>query len=539
MTKTLKQDNTRVVLPQVRNLNLNVINDWNKREFKPAVNTSDNTRVSKPIVDEIDFNNPVSVEERLLANSPGYADSKSYSFNAPDPKKVKEEDTKKVVHNTAPQLTTWDKVRNVGHDFNTFVSNTASSLGSNIPGDILAGVYHKPVSWMGSREPAQWLSDKTQGVLPYTTEQQYKDNRYDPGREAWRKHPLNSNPEESVAARNIGTAANGVRGALIGIMGGKAMQTTAAPIAGALNRRAFRRLPERILTAGELSEANYILGTKGILPGQKNLNPLKNIVNKVVEPYGYKIAKTPDIGGIPSRKEDIIGYLLDKKNPYYSPKASVHQPIEYYNYADNRIISAVQSPTYRELINKRVEYRSNPKISASSKNRFSTWDMYLGKDQLKNPMYEVSPLSTNKNTVYTVKPEYTSQPSIERVLKHKLTKERTSAISQVLPARDTGYFGTMGGHNWKVTDMPNGNTEVLARDVWDLNPFQDFGRDAVGNRFRDKVVRKIAPSVRKIEVGKALGIGKPLNVQVGFELNPQGQIIRQFDLGGILKKYKI
>lgn len=41
-----------------------------------------------------------------------------------------------------------------------------------------------------------------------------------------------------------------------------------------------------------------------------------------------------------------------------------------------------------------------------------------------------------------------------------------------------------------------------------------------------------------MEVGKTLRVGKPLDVKVGFEFSPEGQIIKQFNLGGILKKYK-
>jgi len=46
--------------------------------------------------------------------------------------------------------------------------------------------------------------------------------------------------------------------------------------------------------------------------------------------------------------------------------------------------------------------------------------MYLGKPQTEHPMYAVSPLSTNKKVIYTIKPEYTDQQVVKNELKEAI-----------------------------------------------------------------------------------------------------------------------
>jgi hypothetical protein len=68
----------------------------------------------------------------------------------------------------------------------------------------------------------------------------------------------------------------------------------------------------------------------------------------------------------------------------------------------------------------------------------------------------------------------------------------------------------------------------MAKDVWDLQPFKN---DKTGIGFIDK----IGGAFKNIEVGKALGIGKPLDVQVGFMFDPKTRkIINTFHSGGKL-----
>lgn len=90
---------------------------------------------------------------------------------------------------------------------------------------------------------------------------------------------------------------------------------------------------------------------------------------------------------------------------------------------------------------------------------------------------------------------------------------------------DASYFGTMGGFNWKIKPLENGNVEAVANDIWDLHPFRN--KLSLLNKYP-----KINKWVGNQEVGKWLGIGKPLDVKVGFEFNPKGEILRQFQKGG-------
>jgi len=93
----------------------------------------------------------------------------------------------------------------------------------------------------------------------------------------------------------------------------------------------------------------------------------------------------------------------------------------------------------------------------------------------------------------------------------------------------------MGGFNWEINKLPDGNYKVLANDVWDLHPFRDLywarhlkkGTIVVDN----KLINTLADKFKNIEVGKALGIGKPLNVKVGFILDGETKkIINTFGL---------
>jgi hypothetical protein len=145
----------------------------------------------------------------------------------------------------------------------------------------------------------------------------------------------------------------------------------------------------------------------------------------------------------------------------------------------------------------------------TSKNRYATWDMYLGKPQTEHPMYDISHLTKSKNdVVYTIKEDFMDKPALQnrlgRVIRDIEQSSNPAARKKgdnkwIMPDSDS-YFGTMGGFHWDIKKLPNGNYEAYANDLWDLQPFKGKG-------------------LRNFEIGKALGIGKPLNVKVGFEID--------------------
>ncbi|MGV8961774.1 MAG: hypothetical protein ACOH2V_00065 [Candidatus Saccharimonadaceae bacterium] len=73
--------------------------------------------------------------------------------------------------------------------------------------------------------------------------------------------------------------------------------------------------------------------------------------------------------------------------------------------------------------------------------------MYLGKPQIKHPMYEVSPLSTNKKLVYTIKPEFTNQTYINDFVHYDVKQALGDKQTASFLDRDGNMFGTMGGFN--------------------------------------------------------------------------------------------
>ena len=106
----------------------------------------------------------------------------------------------------------------------------------------------------------------------------------------------------------------------------------------------------------------------------------------------------------------------------------------------------------------------------------------------------------------------------------------------IIPDSDKNYFGTMGGFHWEIKPLKDGNYQVMANDIWDLQPLKN---QIIGNsdNFSGRVLNKIIKPFKNTEVGKALGIGKPLNVKVGFIYDPViGKIKNTFGLApaGIL-----
>lgn len=344
--------------------------------------------------------------------------------------------------------------------------------------------------------------------------------------------------------------------------------------------------PERLLTEEELFKLNKVLDEKGILPQQKTINwPWKEPIRKGVEPFGYETSNAGmQITG--NKFKDIKGAIFGGKNPaYQTPKQWLHTISGYddniavafrelrtqklvgedYEKAINNLIentglkrsSIVSEPNLRKAINNRANLRIQSTHSATPgdfsntspvklNNRYTTWDMYLGKPQTKHPMYSISPLSTNKKLIYTIKPEYTNQRLIKDELKEnigivinrdfnpdqwkRLTNNGTKRYT--LPDTDASYFGTMGGFNWQFRPLENGNVEAIANDIWDLHPLQSF---KLKQKWIPEPIKKvIQPIIRKTEAGKFLGIGKPLDVKVGFEFDKTGNIIRQFENGGNL-----
>jgi len=344
---------------------------------------------------------------------------------------------------------------------------------------------------------------------------------------------------------------------------------------------------ERLLTEQELLKLNQTLDKKGILPQQKTFNwPWKEPIRKAIEPFGYGSAQ----GGMTitgGKFSDLKGAIFGGKNPSYVSSKEWLKILSGYDddiavafknlrqkklsgteYEDaiNNLIestgqrrsSVISEPNIKKALNNRDKLRIRPIDPLAPKefsntspiklnNRYTTWDMYLGKPQIKHPMYTVSPLSTNKKTVYTIKPEFTNKAAIERELKENinlvankdsnlgrwniLTDNRTKDYT--LLDSDASYFGTMGGFNWKFKPLENGNVQAIANDIWDLNPYQQF---KIKQKWVPQVIKnKIEPLVQKIEVGKLLGIGKPLDVRVGFEFDKTGNIIKQFKCGGNMK----
>jgi len=314
------------------------------------------------------------------------------------------------------------------------------------------------------------------------------------------------------------------------------------------------------------------LSENGIVKSQKTLNLLyKEPIRKGVEPWGYT-ADNPSMFPITGSKfKDVIGAILGGDNPSYLSDRDILMKSGMYDFklrkANDLLIKEGKPPIYTEemkqilkkdtpIINDkkikdalnhrdRIKYTEegyenvSEEFAKMQKNRYATWDMYLGKPQTKHPLYDISELTTSKkDVIYTIKEEFMNKAAIEERFS-RILKNIDDKNVHIIPDKDSGFFGTMGGFHWEVSKLPNGNYKIFANDIWDLHPFQNF-KIGLNNKF----IEKLANPIRKIEIGKALGIGKPLNVKVGFIVDGNTKkIIKTFGVaptvtGSLLLKSK-
>ena len=309
------------------------------------------------------------------------------------------------------------------------------------------------------------------------------------------------------------------------------------------------KVQDQYLDVQNLSRLRTELADKGILKSQKTPNfPWKEPIRKGIDPWGYNIAeKIQDVGSL---------FKNSKNRHYLSPEQmeiAYQEELKYLAQVDPNItysradfMSSLPQENFFKTTRENVLDRFNNRFKSYSqiaKNRAASWDMYLGKPQLENPMYDVSELSTKKNTVYTIKPEYIDLPTVENSLNShidliqnqypKMSPEKTFRILD----SDSDYFGTMGGFNWDISKIKGGHYKAIANDKWDLHPF-DYGlsdfapyRKIYNNagNFGRKVLDGAEKKLKGIEAGKALGIGKPMDVKVGFILDGKTKkIIKTF-----------
>lgn len=337
--------------------------------------------------------------------------------------------------------------------------------------------------------------------------------------------------------------------------------------------RQIKKEPIRPLHTEELNLLRKELEQKGILDIQKTWNmPYKEALRKGIEPWGY----TDGGNGVQitgSKRKDVLGYIFGGKNPWYKTEEEISKIVKdpRHPFQNHPVFRA---KTIREAVNMRdVARMANTKNSINyanrpDLNRQMTWNHYLGNSQSKYPLYDVSELSTNKNLVYTIKEGMRNIPRLkDNVL--DMIEDVNKGISKGSKSwrdhpykiidnnnwkildNDVDYFGTMGGFNWDISRLNNGNFKFIANDIWDLQPFKSASlmpiwmqkniakvtSEGVRHHIELKQPYKIAHKlIKNIEVGKTLGIGKPLDVKVGFEFDNLGNIVRQFKKGNKINK---
>lgn len=309
---------------------------------------------------------------------------------------------------------------------------------------------------------------------------------------------------------------------------------------------------ENIIKTVDDDNAKYIaelrkeLSENGIVQSQKTPNlPWKEPIRKGIEPWGYGDSKLSPLGITNSKTGDVKAAIFGGKNKQYIDETDFLKSTGMYplklRKSNELLIAKGEKPIYTEDLQKLLDDRpfvtkyknlksainerdaikfTDKTVDLGQKNRYATWDMYLGKPQTKHPLYDISELTTSKkDVIYTIKEDFMNKAAIEGRF-NTILKNIDDKNINIIPDTDTGLFGTMGGFHWEVNKLSDGNYKIFANDLWDLQPLK-------GNK-------KLPNLIKDIEVGKALGIGKPLNVQVGFIYDPKAKkIINTFGIAGI------
>jgi len=437
--------------------------------------------------------------------------------------------------------------------------------------------------------PGIWLGQMEQGVADIP--KNIRDENY-LGAAMGVVNPLAMGALGAVGTKSTGQWLNNMANPLAGIVDANTVKGLGNKVLNNYGREAFTPMLDNVgveaLGVGKQNIGSSVEGVennlvtqlrkeleeKGIIESQKTINfPWKEPIRKGVEPWGYSNDNASLLPITGSKYKDVKGVIIGGKNPSYMSDKEILMNSGEYDFklrkANDLLIKEGKAPIYTEEMQKiikdnrpvlndknikdainhrdKIKYTyADPNASEefikSQRNRYATWDMYLGKPQTQHPMYDISELTkSKKDIVYTIKEDFMNKPQIETRLKgfigsierdlpgKKWTKKGDSWI---IPDEDKGMFGTMGGFHWKVDKLNNGNYKIIANDVWDIQPFKNR---TIGNsdKLSGRLLNKAIKPIQNIEVGKALGIGKPMNVKVGFEIDGNTkQIIKTFGLGG-------
>jgi hypothetical protein len=468
-----------------------------------------------------------------------------------------------------PTATTRDKVSRVLTDTGARLLHGVKTFGGSLIGDVIAGIDPKI---------AKGVSDATLGMISTTPQSELdaaaSDNK---DRRTNRTRQIGEASKAYVEGVALGYVMNAGENAIIKKFAG-ALPTTPLfnPIRvkpkitddTPLNKQ-LKGVELNPMTDKELFKLRLELKEKGIIKQQKTPNlPWKEPIRKGIEPWGYDSKTGYPLTG--SKYRDMKGVIFGGKNPLYITESefleqeaarktmlaefNLKKGDKVYNsIIDNNKRSLIQQePSLKKAIDIRDKYRIttvNGKPASHDlaiNNRYATWDMYLGKPQTKHPLYDISKLSTKDKIVYTIKEDFMNKDAItyrfEQIfyiikiaennpaeftrIMSSIKKYNPSGVwtqkgnSFIVPNKDGNLFGTMGGFHWDIKPMGDGNYKVMANDIWDLQPF--------------KGTVKLPKIIENIEVGKSLGIGKPLDVQVGFIYDPKNKkIINTFGLAGV------
>ena len=296
---------------------------------------------------------------------------------------------------------------------------------------------------------------------------------------------------------------------------------------------------EAIDALSMLSGAGY-LGKKGVELGVKEIGKgVKNLIYKGVDPMFYNPTEkiksfVPNILGTEKdkikrvekiiRDSGITGSYRKAHNRLDAWRVGLGLPQKYNTFKKTGENTFAINPEFF-----RLEPNVQQSIIAHVK-AFNLKDKYLN-NVITPEQYEKGLVNINKkmhnrlgDTFYG---KYVKEENIPFQPKAIVERKGDKGFSMYDQDR---YAGVMGGFRWDVEDLPDNKMKLIARDTWDLHPFDKRGvtkfSDLTSLERQKKLNKGYIPALKNVEMLRLVG-GKPYNIENTF-------IVDKYKQGGWL-----
>jgi lysozyme len=296
---------------------------------------------------------------------------------------------------------------------------------------------------------------------------------------------------------------------------------------------------EAIDALSMLSGAGY-LGKKGVELGVKEIGKgVKNLIYKGVDPMFYNPTEkiksfVPNILGTEKdkikriekimRDSGVRGSYRKAHNRLDAWRVGLGLPQKYNTFKKTGENTFAINPEFF-----RLEPNVQQSIIAHVK-AFNLKDKYLN-NVITSEQYEKGLVNINKKMHNrlgdTFLGKYVKEENIPFLPEAIVERKGDKGFSMYDQDR---YAGVMGGFRWDVEDLPDNKMKLIARDTWDLYPFDKRGvtkfSDLASLERQKNLNKGYIPALKNVEMLRLVG-GKPYNIENTF-------IVDKYKQGGWL-----